>query len=101
MGWFRKNLEKAIKYLREGKYDIYNRVIEEHLVHVSATTSGILYRLENNIREYREILIYAKRFPKEEKRDAIASLEKARAVLDLIKKDIKKLLDKERIILGD
>lgn len=104
MGIFHKTLKDAKKYFEAGDFEEAKRILKDHYEkHASKTLNTILYRLQNNIDNYRRLLILlidqlddAKGFSSLRFQADMIDIEQN---LNQIKKDIKKLLDTERIVL--
>ncbi len=101
MGLFHKYLKDALKALEKGDEKEYFKICKEHAnKHVILQTNGIMYRLQHNLRLYNENLIWLSGGHSTwNKEEAKLKLEDSIKRLSRIKKDIKKLLETERVKL--
>jgi len=108
MGLFRKNLRDAKAYVKKGDLLTALEVVKDHLIkHSSEEFNGILYRLNIWTGEYNAALIKMYNYLRKGARDSSkfpqgpfdAEMVKAEKALGKIKRDIKRLIDTERIKL--
>jgi hypothetical protein len=103
MGLFHQTLKNAEAELNKTNPDFEkaSKILVNHFMkHGSEMSNGILHRLESNCGNY--LINLEDAFTATKKKDKPKGLEHTKmciAILKLIKKDIKKLIDTERISL--
>jgi hypothetical protein len=103
MGLFHQTLKNAESELNKHAPDFKkaNKILVKHfMAHGSEMSNGILHRLETNCKKYLINLEEAYTFAHEQnKNKSLEHIKLCRSHLNLIKIDIKKLRDTERISL--
>jgi hypothetical protein len=98
MGLFRETLEEARCHAITGDIEKARKIIANHWAkHSTPLCSGILIRMQTNIKEYREALNNA--HVSNEKAVIVENIDICLEKLKFIKCDIQKLIDQERIKL--